>query len=609
MAASYGALEGDRLLDQEKNASEVVEVKPAPSTTGRWFSVAVVAMLVTASVFLVTGSSSSSIVVSWMRGKPPANLRKYVPLDLHKTTTEDEETTVDTAVWSSIGQWNENGLGAGYWNAFGATNDLSTCYVTDTSGNLKVSGNGGTSFTSSTPFTYTYGGSSAAYTITQVAVAGSSGSVAYASTTMSYIYGGGNSPGNIFKTTNSGTSWTAVTPSTSSNYISYSGVATSSTGQYVLAIDNSGTYSAYVSSDYGSTYKTSYTLNYYYPFLAGAVSSTGQWMYMFSNDYLFIHSSYGSTSSGVSWGYTYYPGISSSGQTTNKISVSSAGDKLIIAGAQVLYSSNYGASLTLLSPTDTKYSNTMYYKIIDAQISPDGSTVAVIQSGTPVYYSNNEAYIRYTTNPSSGSSATWTSLYPSSLGGYGNNWFISMFKFNTAGTSIVAVAPTKSYYNAYYQYITKQGSGWTGYSASTPTAAPTVATTPSPTKAPSAVPTNTPAPTAVPSFAPTNKPVAATPAPTGAQVSGSLIGRGVNTLDFNYIASTSVGSLFAAYSSNAYGDAGFIYGSLDGGSTWVKQTQATATTTGFGCSSATIANARSGVTGLKAVSVNNKNTL
>ena len=135
MAATYGAISRD-FPDQEQNVPEVVDVKSAPSTTGRWVSVSVVALLVTACVLLVAGSSSSSSVVSWVRGSDP-RLVKYTPLALHKTS-KDEETTVDTAVWSSIGFWSANGLGSGYWNAFGGTFDLSTLYVTDTSGNLKV---------------------------------------------------------------------------------------------------------------------------------------------------------------------------------------------------------------------------------------------------------------------------------------------------------------------------------------------------------------------------------------------------------------------------------------------------------------------------------------
>ena len=82
------------------------------------------------------------------------------------------------------------------------------------------------------------------------------------------------------------------------------------------------------------------------------------------------------------------------------------------------FSSDYGATLTTLSPTDTKYSSSMKYSIIDAQIFPDGSTVAVIQSGKPALYDfgSNEAYIRYSPNPASGASATWSSLYPPTVG-------------------------------------------------------------------------------------------------------------------------------------------------------------------------------------------------
>jgi len=52
-------------------------------------------------------------------------------------------------------------------------------------------------------------------------------------------------------------------------------------------------------------------------------------MYIVSDNYLFIHSSYGSTTSG-SWGYKYYSGISNSAASATKISVSSNGDKLLI---------------------------------------------------------------------------------------------------------------------------------------------------------------------------------------------------------------------------------------------------------------------------------------
>lgn len=286
MAAGYGTIDGDRpdQEDQNASASEVVEMKTASSLTGRWFTISVVALLVIASVFLVTGSSSSSSMVAWVSGNDPPNMQKYVPLALHKTTTKDEETAVDTTVWAGIGSWLQNGLGSEYYpdkdtaySALGGSDDLNTLYVSDANGYLKVSTNGGSSFTTTRPFTYSYGGSYKNYVITQMVVAGASPSIAYAATWYGYTYGGGNLAGKILQTTDRGATWTAVSPSTSkSTLISYNGVATSSTGQYVLTVDSTATYSAYVSKDYGSTYSVSYTLSSSYPFRACAVSSSGQ---------------------------------------------------------------------------------------------------------------------------------------------------------------------------------------------------------------------------------------------------------------------------------------------------------------------------------------------
>ena len=586
MAAGYGTIDGDRpdQEDQNASASEVVEMKTASSLTGRWFTISVVALLVIASVFLVTGSSSSS-----------SNMQKYVPLALHKTTKD-----VDTTVWAGIGSWLQNGLGSEYYpgkdtaySALGGSDDLNTLYVSDANGYLKVSTNGGSSFTTTRPFTYSYGGSYKNYVITQMVVAGASPSIAYAATWYGYAYGGGNLAGKILKTTDSGATWTAVSPSTSkSTLISYYGVATSSTGQYVLTVDNSVTYSAYVSKDYGSTYSVSYTLSSSYPFRACAVSSSGQYMYIVSDDYLFIHSSYGSTSG--SWGYKYYYGISNAYASATKISVSSTGDKILIIGKVVLFSSDYGATLTTLSPTDTKYSSSMKYSIIDAQISPDGSTVAVIQSGAPALYSygSNEAYIRYSPNPASGASATWSTLYPPTVGQYSNNWFVKMFRFNTAGEKVVTVSPTSYYYDSLYRVIWRYGNGWTGSTAAAPTAAPTL---PVPTMKPTPVPTHTPAPSAKPTLAPTNMPIASTPSPTNtlsptaAQLTGKLTGKRGTTFNFESIASTSVGVLFAAYkgvtASTGNNDRRTIYMSSDGVSWYGMYNTKSAY---VGCSSGTI---------------------
>ena len=525
-----------------------------PSSPSRWSRARlglglVVAVLVSA--FLFSGTSPGSAVSSLTKGMrgaaafpTPLSLKKSssstteesVDTDASTTSTtskDKEETVYGATVTSTISV--VSGLGSGSWSTLGAySSNLNTYYVTDSStGQFKATTDAGSTFTTTTPFTYTYGGSTAVISISQLVVT-STGTV-LASSKYSNKYGGGQNSGKIYLSSNSGSTWSTSSPQgTSTSTYSYICVGVSASGNYILTADE-WQKTAFVSSNSASSWGTGYTLAS--TPTACAVSSTGQYMFILSASGVYVSSTYG-----ASW--TLTTSALASTATATSISNSSSGNIVLATAFQSCYiSKDYGASFSLMTNClDQTYASTESVSSVSGVVSADGSNIAIIE-----YHEQYSALITYPTaysylRTSQDLGQSWASNKYST----GLFWFPTKLVSNTDMSSLVITAPTKSY--NYMGYKTYTGYGY---------AASLKYTTYAPTTKPTASPTTTAAPSVKP-----------TAAPSMGQISGIAVG------SLNYWSKVCGGysdqtNVFAISSLTT--DA-YVYKSSNKGATWSQLT-------------------------------------
>ena len=434
------------------SSGEANEEQPSRWSRGR-LGVAFVCVAAFVSVVLFSGSTSVSVtsLTKGFRGAAfptPLSLKKSSSSD---STTEDsssDSTTEDSstdATFTKDKETSTNGaivtstvtlisaLGSGSWSAIGAdptASSIKTFYVTDSSnGQFKATTDGGTTFTTTTPFTYTYGGSTGVIPIKQLAV--TSSGVVYAAAQYYNMYGGGQYTGKIFYSSNSGSTWLSTNPhGTSKSTYSYICVGVSSTGNYILTADEWNK-QAFVYSSSATSWGTGYTLAGYPT--GCAVSSTGQYMFILTYSGVYYSSNYGST-----WTLTTSAPASSS---TSSITTSNSGSTVLVTSYQSCYlSTNYGASFSLMSGClDMSQSSNSAISAVSGVVSGDGTNIAVLQYEEQNYWQITYplAYTSIRTTQDKG--ASWSTNSRTSL------WFPTKLLSNTDQSALIVTAATKSY--------------------------------------------------------------------------------------------------------------------------------------------------------------------
>ena len=245
-----------------------------------------------------------------------------------------------------------------------------------------------------------------------------------ASTTGQYLAAVDNSPGIVYTSSNYGTTWTGQTASGTK---SWQAVATSSNGQYVTALDSYGY--LYVSSNYGTAWATKLNTS---PrsWQNVAISSTGQYQVATAyNDYIFTSADYG-----VNWGTM----TASGSRAWRGVAISSTGQKIAAVDQTPGYvstSTNYGTAWTQQTGSGSR----QWYNIAS---SSDGTKLFACTVGDYVYYSSD-------------SGATWNPLSQLSVG---NRYAISC---SSDGTKIAVGGADINSNSDYVWTSSDTGSTWT----------------------------------------------------------------------------------------------------------------------------------------------------
>uniref|UniRef100_A0A6C0JPL1 Peptidase S74 domain-containing protein n=1 Tax=viral metagenome TaxID=1070528 RepID=A0A6C0JPL1_9ZZZZ len=266
-----------------------------------------------------------------------------------------------------------------------------------------------------------------------VSIALSSSGQYQAAVTNSLTTGTPNYRGDIYISNNYGDKWNLITnglssqnngPSGAPGNQSYTGIAISSTGQYLAACINRNF--IYVSNSYGIFWTQVTTIGQ--PYTAISMSSSGQYITAVTSNTasgttygtIFISANYGITWSDTNTSYAK--------QLWSGVSISSSGQyqSVISNNGSTNYSFTFSSGATII--TSTSSSSTYPFIVLGANVSGSGITPGTIVISATNSTSGNTSFTISSPTTSTGSSLTFQSGAIYSSNNYGVTWFDNTVK-------------------------------------------------------------------------------------------------------------------------------------------------------------------------------------